>query len=123
MVTETKPQIKTWPVANPVQEILIKARDLIADESHWTIRHRVDEYGRYCALGAIGSVRNSPLFGLNNGDPDLVQATKYLYDAVMETGFESSSLYWPEGWGVAEFNNTHRHEAVIKAFDRAIELA
>lgn len=92
------------------KQILIEARERISKKENWTQRSMArDADGNevnsgsleatcWCSLGAIASCAK-------NCD-DMEDAYHKLIDAT--------------GFNVAEFNDTHTHEQVLAAFDKAI---
>lgn len=103
-------------------EILTKARELLSDEKRWTQGYyALNEYNAqreaedtdavcFCSLGALAKVagRSTGACYDNNG-PDV----DYLVKAV--GGLSPVNI--------VNFNDSHDHEEVLAAFDKAIKLA
>lgn len=110
---------------NPVTNILIKARELIADEKNWCqFKLRADDGPngpRFCAVGAllavVGGVRPCPIMkGVYIMDQRKRDAL-YSIVELMVPEFKGSSA-----WGkLVGINNSLGHAAVMKRFDKGIE--
>lgn len=104
-----------------VVAILKAAREIVADKSRWT----VGEYARskhgyrcdpdhpravsFCSIGAIAKVCMKKVSVVEDGYP----AAQFLRAAAKEAGYSN----------VPALNDRANHEAAVKMFDRAIELA
>ena len=100
-------------------EVLVKARELISDPERWT--HGVyarDAKGESCfdssdeatcfdALGALNRVSGTRMRARTS-------ASSFLYEAIDSV---------PSPYSIGEINDQLGHEATLKIFDRAIELA
>ena len=101
-------------------ELLIKAKAVIADPKHWTqCWYAKDAEGKsvgpckpdavcWCSVGAIDKVAHE-----ESTYAARFAATRYLSDVAAECGYI----------GIPDFNDSSSHEAVMKAWDRAIKLA
>jgi hypothetical protein len=93
-----------------VREVLCKARKLISDKKHWCRgawhqkRAGVDQY---CALGALHEIGK----GSDGNTNAIVNKT---------LGAASRELYSTD---IVNVNDDLGHEATLKMFDRAIEMA
>lgn len=94
---------------NPVTANLIKARELIADEKNWVRGQPMDsENGPFCAVAAVRNVT-----GVHGGYYGEIPEGLLLIKAASERGYyEASTL-----------NDALGHTAVMRMFDRAIELS
>ena len=101
-------------------ELLIKAKAVIADPKHWTkgwYAHNAEgqDVGPaepdavcWCSLGALKKVAHE-----ENANGACFAATEYLAVVSDEYGYS----------GIPDFNDNSSHEAVMKAWDKAIKLA
>ena len=101
-------------------ELLIKAKAVIADPKHWTQgSYAKDAEGQasapcapdtvcWCSIGALNKVTHEE----HTYDARFA-ATKYLAVVSDECGYI----------GIPDFNDSSSHEAVMKAWDKAIKLA
>ena len=101
-------------------ELLIKAKAVIADPKHWTQGQYAKDVKGYstgpstpdavcwCSLGALHAVAHEE----HTYDARFA-ATRYLSDVAAECGYI----------GIPDFNDNSSHEAVMKAWDKAIKLA
>ena len=101
-------------------ELLIKAQAVIADPEHWTqdwYAHNAEgqDVGPstpdavcWCSLGALEKVAYE-----ENTYAARFAATRCLFEVSAECGYS----------GIADFNDNSSHEAVMKAWDKAIKLA
>ena len=101
-------------------ELLAKAKAVIADPKHWTKGwYAQDAKGRstrpaksnavcWCSAGAIIKVAHE-----ESTYSTRFAATKYLAEVSVECGYN----------GIPDLNDNSSHEAVMKAWDRAIKLA
>ena len=101
-------------------ELLTKAKALIADPEHWTkgwYAHNAEgqDVGPaepdavcWCSLGALEKVAHE-----EHTCGACLAATRYLAKVSDECGYS----------GIPYFNDNSSHETVMKAWDRAIELA
>lgn len=94
------PKWKKTTEVSPTKRLLMEARKLIASPDHWCQGSYNTKGGRRCAVGALAAI--------DGGDID--QSYELL---LAEMG----------GGAVSAFNDTHTHEEVIAAFDRAIAAA
>ena len=101
-------------------ELLIKAKAVIADPKHWA----QDQYAKdakgystgpaepnavcWCSVGALDKVAYE-----ENTYKTCLAATEYLAEVSAECGYS----------GIPDFNDNSSHEAVMKAWDKAIKLA
>lgn len=118
-------------------DILIEARRLLSDKSHWT-RH---VYGRdsggntkhvtdsaacsFCSLGAVikagNTILGSEFLGVGQaleGSPTITAALTLLRDS-LPSGYAVSDSYF----NVAALNDEQSHLEVLALFNRAIERA
>jgi hypothetical protein len=102
-------------------EILIKAKELIANPVYWTQgdyeKKNVDGTQCYCSLGAIGQVLfKYPNIGVTEyGEVSVTQAAELLKAAVGREVHKHETF--------APYNDSHTHSEVMEAFDKAIHLA
>jgi len=101
-------------------ELLTKAKALIADPKHWAQGfYAKDSKGHdvgpakphavcWCSLGALNKVAHEESIYSAR-----FAATRYLSKVVDECGYR----------GIPDFNDSSSHEAVMKAWDKAIKLA
>ena len=101
-------------------EFLIKAKATIADPKHWTQGFFAkDAEGHdvgpakpdavcWCSLGALDKVVHE-----ENDYSACFAATRYLFEVSAECGYS----------GIPDFNDCSSHEAVMKAWDKAIQPA
>ncbi len=101
-------------------ELLTKAKAVIADPKHWTQGwYAKDAEGQpvgpresyavcWCSLGALDKVAHE-----ENTYKTCLAATGYLFEASAECGYI----------GIPYFNDNSSHEAVMRAWDKAIKLA
>ena len=101
-------------------ELLIKAKAVIADPKHWTQDvYAKDAEGRatktlspdaacWCSLGALEKVAPG-----EDTHSTRSAAAGYLLNVSIECGYT----------GIPDFNDNSSHEAVMKAWDKAIKLA
>lgn len=95
--------------------LLQKARARIEDPARWCQgRHWNDDKSRCCAVGAIGLEAET-----GNLRAGLCSAAQGFLDAAARAAFAPP----PHGLGAAWVNDTFGHAAVLRMFDRAIELA
>ena len=101
-------------------ELLTKAKAVIADPKHWTQgRYAQDAKGYstgpttpdavcWCSLGALSKVAYE-----DSAHSSLLMTAGYLSRVSAEYGYN----------GIPDFNDDSSHETVMKAWDRAIQLA
>lgn len=92
-------------------EQLKQAKLLIATPDKWTQGKFVDQ-GKICASEAIARTTEGRA-NHHSGDYMSCEAYKILEEAM---GIKTS-------FAVSNFNDSHTHEEVLAAFDRAIEIA
>lgn len=98
------------------------AREVIADPDKWCRKFREDGDGRHCAMGALDAVRGRIIF-----IDSLEEAL--LGQSAIETAPELKRVFASCAGKnipiVVSLNNDHPdgHSAVMKMFDRAIELS
>jgi hypothetical protein len=93
---------------NPILNVLIGARRLIEKPERWACYASGDENKKRCALQAIHAC--------TDGYEEDRAAIRFLAEAM---GLNPKE----EFPGVGSWNDTHSHASVLKAFDRAIDLA
>lgn len=98
---------------NPVTANLIKARELIADERNWLQGRSRDENDNRCSIGMIGKV-------LGVCDVSKVPEIAVLRAAALEMIKRSDDHICTP---IIEINDVLGHAAVMRMFDRAIELS
>lgn len=91
--------------SNPVTANLIKAREMIADEKNWCVGQIHNDLGQRCAWGALLEVEQSGYTFTPTRDV-LDRASQELY-----------------GMSIPAANNQLGHVAVMRMFDKAIELS
>lgn len=101
-------------------EILIKAKELIANPVYWTqgdYSKEVNGVTCFCSLGAIGQVLFKDLdSGVTwYGEVTGTQAADLL-KAVVGCEIRTGETFAP-------YNDSHTHDEVMEAFDKAIDLA
>lgn len=101
-------------------ELLTKAKAVIADPKHWAQGfYAKDAKGQtllpyypdavcWCSLGALEKVAHE-----ENAYSTRFAATRYLAEVSVECGYSR----------IPYFNDNSSHEAVMKAWDKAIKLA
>lgn len=102
-------------------EILQVSRSLINHPSKWVIKQLEDDFGRRCSLGAIRHVatRDPITAQVQWFGGQVLAATDYLAE-----GMGLSHLAQVDRLeAIADWNDSHTHEQVMAAWDRAIELA
>jgi hypothetical protein len=106
-------------MTDQVLTVLKRARDLIADESHWTTRFEArDKHGSaiganrdqaicFCAVGALVRARSMT-------DTRTVVFMADLIDAMHKA--------IPTNDSIPVYNDTHTHAEVLAVFDEAIRI-
>ena len=95
-------------------ETLVQAKALIADPQHW-LKGDYDALNAngdtcYCSVGAIAKVAD-----FHYGDAHQCEAVRLLRKVVLDEGVEDRDF--------ACYNDSHTHEEVMNAFDKAIAKA
>jgi len=117
-----------------LKDVLSAARDLIADQAHWTRGDWAEnsESGSlrgamhpdacmFCALGAVGRAMSydvNDVMPIGEYPKVFAEATKQLSRFI-----NGKKTRVPEDpvWAVTQFNDSSEHEDVLKLFDMAIE--
>ena len=102
---------------SPLIQNLEKARNLIVDKDRWCEGGLRDELGRHCAIGAYNEVAGTQ--GYREVPDALVKAAVNMVD-------EAGLNRWDAGFGfhaVYMVNDQLGHEATLRMFERAIEIA
>lgn len=98
------------------RELLIRARDLISDESRWVQGAFQDADGRLCAVGALRTAATGSAYGRTpRGAYALLEqaAQRVWYDHIRED----------RDWTVPFFNDYVNHYTLMVVFDEAIAQA
>jgi|SRR6185369_12350995 len=106
---------------NEIQTALIAAKTLISYPSEWTTfflaRSREGDdcapnspqAVRWCALGAVDAVARA----------NIIKIWDLLAEAAIDMGADEENFKHP----AAQINDNHGHAAVMRMYDRAIQLA
>lgn len=106
---------------NPTLEVLIKAREIIADPKRWTQGWYAKDCDGvmtdsmnadavcWCSMGALTKAAHA----IDNRE------AKYLATRVLADVIDQKFV----AYSVLDYNDHHSHEEVLQMFDKAIELA
>lgn len=98
-----------------VQEVLLKAKELIKDPANWMQGKFTNESRTcFCALGAVAVAKGCSF--------DVAYATTAA-EVLKEAVSDHSSFDGPYKETFAVYNDASTHDEVMAAFDKAIQIA
>jgi hypothetical protein len=108
-------------------EILTRARNYIARKENWTKGELQNDNQQCCALGAVAKVQGISTNEDGGYDPygilDKQPAVKVLAKAALKTKVSRYLTDNDEPTNIViSINDTRGHKAVLKMFDKAIEM-